>query len=190
MATPRIRNRFSGQGDAIKDPGVQKWINVFGDVQIIKNMDRLKTSMQRKAARKAIAKGLQPIAQMAKMLAAEKTGLLKKSIKTKVTKMVSGKVFVDPKVFAVKSELTGGEFKEVKVKGGAAKFGNQKIQNKIKKIHGSDSTIKRPSKYAHLVEFGTSKMAAKPFMRPAMQIGRTRALNAIAAEIKKELGLT
>ena len=43
--------------------------------------------------------------------------------------------------------------------------------------------------YGRFVEFGTSKMAAKPFLRPAYDAARARALQAVqermAAEVKK-----
>lgn len=43
--------------------------------------------------------------------------------------------------------------------------------------------------YGRFVEFGTSKMAAKPFLRPAYDVARAKALKAVqermAAEVKK-----
>lgn len=98
MATPRTRNRFAGQGDRITDSGVQKWINIFGDVQVIEGLGRLSTAVERSMLRKAIAKGLKPIMRIAKRNVPVESGLLRKSIKSAVTKMVSGKVYVDPKV--------------------------------------------------------------------------------------------
>jgi HK97 gp10 family phage protein len=184
MAT---RNRFSGQGDFIRDSGSQKWINVFGDVQVIQNMQRLKTKIERKILKKAIANALKPVAKIAKQKAAKKSGLLKASIKSAVTKMGSGKVFVDPKVFAIKSKETGGELKRVIVKGGAAKQGNQKIQRKILAIHGDGAKIRKPANYAHLLEFGTKRMKAHPFMRPALAEGRNSAIGEIAKEVEKAL---
>ena len=45
--------------------------------------------------------------------------------------------------------------------------------------------------YGRFVEFGTSKMAAKPFLRPAYDAARARALQAVqermAAEVKKAI---
>lgn len=45
--------------------------------------------------------------------------------------------------------------------------------------------------YGRFVEFGTSKMAAKPFLRPAYDAARARALKAVqermAAEVKKAI---
>lgn len=98
MASPGTRNRFAGQGDSIKDSGVQKWVNIFGDVQIIQNLERLRTSGQRNILRKAIKAGLKPIAALAKRKVHRRQGLLRKAIKFAVTKMVSGKVYVDPAV--------------------------------------------------------------------------------------------
>jgi len=107
MATPRTRNRFAGQGDRISDSGTQKWLNIFGDVQIINNLENLKTSMQRKVLRKAILKGVRKIAKVARRKVKDNsydTGLLYSSIKSTVTKMVSGKVYVDPKVVGPNGE--------------------------------------------------------------------------------------
>jgi HK97 gp10 family phage protein len=98
MATPRTRNRFAGQGDQIKDSGVDKWINIFGDVQVIENLGRLNTAVERRMLKKAIGKGLKAIVRIAKQNVPVDSGLLKKSIKSAVTKMISGKVYIDPKV--------------------------------------------------------------------------------------------
>lgn len=149
MKTPRMRTKWSGGGDRIADSGVNKWVNIFGDVQVIKNLDRLKTSIQRKALKKAIAKGLVPIRNIARQNAPVDEGLLKKSIKAKVTRMISGKVYVDPKIVNEKGD--------------------------------------KPAKYAHLVEMGTKNMNARPFMRPAVDIGKGQAMAIIQSTLKEEL---
>ena len=41
--------------------------------------------------------------------------------------------------------------------------------------------------YWWLVEFGTSKMAARPFMRPAFETKKTQALEAFTIEMRKQL---
>ncbi|MNY41310.1 hypothetical protein D3C86_1761160 [compost metagenome] len=41
--------------------------------------------------------------------------------------------------------------------------------------------------YAHFVEYGTSKMAAKPFMRPAYDQNKEKAVQAIKDRISKRL---
>lgn len=179
-----MANRFAGKGDYLRDTGSQKWINVFGDVQVIRNIERLRTAMQRKILRKAIAKGLKPIADQAKRNAPEKIGLLKRSIKSKVTRMVSGKIYVDPKVIGVKSTSTGGRWAKVSIK---AEKGADKGYRAVRKAivsQNPDANIKKPANYAHLVEFGTRHAQAHPFMRPAMEAGRKSALSEIEKEAK------
>lgn len=174
-------------GDFIRDSAVQKWITVFGDVQIIKGLDRLENKMQRKLARRAIYSGLQPIARLAKKLAREETGLLKKSIATKVTRMVSGKVFIDPKVFAMKSDATEGAFKQVKIAGPARGMGIKAISAKLFDASSGTAKFKKPAHYAHLLEFGTRYFPPKPFMRPAMAMGRSAAIAKIRDSIRAAL---
>ena len=45
----------------------------------------------------------------------------------------------------------------------------------------------RPANYAHLVEDGTSRTAAKPFLRPAFESSGETAMSAMAAGISKGL---
>ena len=46
-----------------------------------------------------------------------------------------------------------------------------------------------PAFRAHFVEFGTSKMPAQPFMRPAFEQSKSTIENIMASEIRKGLGL-
>lgn len=186
-----MRNRFSGRGDVIRDSGVDKWINLFGDVQVIRNIGRLKTAGQRKIMRAAIAKGLKPIVKLAKAAAPKDTGLLRLSIRSKVTKMVSGKVYVDPKVFAVKAESTGNKWARVKIKAEKGADKGYRAVRAAVMAQNPDAKIRKPANYAHLVEFGTKHAQAKPFMRPAMAAGRASALkeieNSARAGLAKEV---
>lgn len=45
-----------------------------------------------------------------------------------------------------------------------------------------------PTKYAHLVEFGTSTSAAHPFLRPALEEGKREAFDAVTAEAQRQFG--
>lgn len=188
MASPRIRNRFAGQGDRIVDSKAQKWINVFGDVQIIKNLEVLKTKGQRQILRKAIGKGVKLVASIARAKAPEDSGLLKQSIKSTVTKMVSGKVYVDPKVYAAKGSKTDGEYKIVKLKGKKKGLTKEDIRGQITAAVGDDAKYQRPAKYAHIVEFGGPKHPKPhPFMRPALDESRSVVLGIIERTAKDEL---
>jgi len=44
-----------------------------------------------------------------------------------------------------------------------------------------------PARYAHLVEFGTAHSAAQPFMTPAWEANKNKALDMVADELRKEI---
>ena len=45
-----------------------------------------------------------------------------------------------------------------------------------------------PSNYAHLIEFGTQRMAARPFLRPALDANKGRMLNIVSAKVRSGIG--
>lgn len=192
-------------GDFIRDSGVQKWINVFGDVQLIEGLTRLQNKLQRKVVKDAIRRGLVPIRAKARRNAPRgDSGLLKKAIKSQVTRMLSGKVFVDPSVVAVDGKVVKFRTKNLTKKEAA----RQRFEY-LNKERAAGKRIIRPAKYAHLVEFGTrygakgqmttnngpkkirrrahAATAAHPFMRPALEASRTEVLNIMRQEIQKAL---
>ena len=192
-------------GDFIRDSGVQKWINVFGDVQLIEGLTRLQNKLQRKVVKDAIRRGLVPIRAKARRNAPRgDSGLLKKAIKSQVTRMLSGKVFVDPGVVAVDGKVVKFRTKNLTKKEAA----RQRFEY-LNKERAAGKRIIRPAKYAHLVEFGTrygakgqmttnngpkkirkrahAATAAHPFMRPALEASRNEVLNIMRQEIQKAL---
>ncbi len=192
-------------GDFIRDSGVQKWINVFGDVQLIEGLTRLQNKLQRKVVKDAIRRGLVPIRAKARRNAPRgDSGLLKKAIKSKVTRMLSGKVFVDPGVVSVDGKVVKFRTKNLTKKEAA----RQRFEY-LNKERAAGKRIIRPAKYAHLVEFGTrygakgqvttnngpkkirrrahAATAAHPFMRPALEASRNEVLNIMRQEIQKAL---
>ena len=46
-----------------------------------------------------------------------------------------------------------------------------------------------PAFRAHFLEFGTSKMSAQPFMRPAFEVSKSKIEQIMAEEIRKGLGI-
>ena len=192
-------------GDFIRDSGVQKWINVFGDVQLIDGLTRLQNKLQRKVVKDAIRRGLVPIRAKARRNAPRgDSGLLKKAIKSKVTRMLSGKVFVDPGVVSV-----DGKVVKFRTKNLTKKEATRQRFEYLNKERAAGKRIIRPAKYAHLVEFGTrygakgqvttnngpkkirkrahAATAAHPFMRPALEASRNEVLNIMRQEIQKAL---
>lgn len=74
-------------------------------MQLIEGLQNIRSKVARKVLRSAILKGCKEIARVAISKApVGETGLLHTSIKAIVTKMVSGKVYTDPKVVGPNGE--------------------------------------------------------------------------------------
>ena len=105
-------------------------------------------------------------------------GLLKKSIDRKSKKLRDGAyVVVGPArkrgVDTGRNQMYGTDLKRLGKKG-------LRLQN---------PNIKLPTRYAHFIEWGTSKMAPKPFMRPAWDTaGGDVALNSFMSKFAARLG--
>src|SRR5690606_16292460 len=78
----------------------------------------------------------------------------------------------------------GGPMMRVGVLGGAKNYRNK---SGTYHVGGSKNNPGGDTWYWRLLEFGTSNMAAQPFMRPAAREAAVPALNAIAAAMEKEV---
>lgn len=123
-----------------------------------------KQSTRNRMLRPAVREAVGVIRKMAKDNVIEETGLLKQSIGTKI------KTYKDV-VFGVVGPRTG--FKE----------GVFRVLEDGRKV----AVISDPVRYAHLVEFGTSKQKAYPFMRPAYDLGEAEALRKMQSRVTLEL---
>jgi HK97 gp10 family phage protein len=121
-------------------------------------LDKLPTAVQEKVVAKATRAGAKIVAEEAKRIVHVQTGTLKLSIgvakaKKKDTPEFTVKYYVVPKT---------------------------KIKKKIKAtVDGKESKIAVGSTayYGAFVEFGTSKMSARPFLRPAIENTKTEVLD-------------
>ncbi|MDD5406010.1 MAG: HK97 gp10 family phage protein [Sulfurovaceae bacterium] len=129
----------------------------FANVQ--KALSKLPTHLQDRVVVGATRAAAQVVADEAKQNVPVDTGLLKKSIGVAQAKKSDTKLG-HVKFYAVaKSKIRGTSQIDV---------GGQKGKLKYK-IHAW---------YAHMVEFGTSKMAAIPFMRPAFENSGEKSVSA------------
>lgn len=118
-----------------------KGYQIQGEKALMRRIDRLSTQGKRnRIARPALREASGEIRKKAKANVVRKTGLLRKSIKNVVRTARRGGVY------AIVGPAVG--FKQEVVRDGAR-------------------VTSDPAKYAHLVEYGTSHSAAKPFLRPA-----------------------
>lgn len=168
---------------------------VTGDAELDAALKRLDNSARRKLVKRAIARGLKPVAAETIAKAPRRTGLLAKAIRIKVTNQLNGKVFVDPSVFSVSGTVVKFKFE----RGVTAADKRQRIKNWLQSQRDAGRRVQRPARYAAVVEFGRragisertrrkiSASPARPFMRPAMDAARERVLSEIADEIRKNL---
>lgn len=119
-----------------------------------------RTAKRRAVTLKAVKAGAKLVQQRAKPAAARRSGALRQSIGIKAQKGSRGKTLA------------------LAVIGARAKVEKQYRGKKVK-----------PSKYAHLVEKGTKRSAAKPFLKPALDTQKDRIsraiLDTLAAEIAR-----
>lgn len=123
-----------------------------------------------RASRRGVTKAAREVRKDARQRTPVRTGLLKRSLDVKVKTYPSGVVV------GVVGPATG--FKTDKATG---KKVRTKLGEKIKE------TGINPVKYAHLVELGTKRSKARPFLRPALDANREKATAILAAEYMAEL---
>lgn len=69
------------------------------------------------------------------------------------------------------------------------KYANTAANRRARRV-GKKYQIEGPAFYGRFLEFGTSKMSARPFMRPAFGPNVDRALNAFKARLAKAVELS
>lgn len=161
---------------------MDKAIKLLGDKNIVANLNMLQKSVRTRIMRKALVNSLAPVKAKAKSRVAKKSGLLQKSIKVKATKNGNAKVFVDPAVWTAKK---GNDVRSVRF------IGSKREKSRLRSAFTSWAKdngyeIIKPSKYAHLVEFGTRRAKAKPFLRNSMDESRSEVLGILQKEVVSE----
>jgi HK97 gp10 family phage protein len=137
---------------------MQKGIKITGLNELRVALEKLPKEMQRTTETTALREGMKPVLKTARSLApkgkGDHSGLLKKSIGMNVRKS--------------RGQVTA----RVGPRSGFKKSLGTKIARvtKGKRVAGQPyEAFKDPVKYAHLVEMGTSRQPARPFIRPAVE---------------------
>ena len=130
-------------------------LNFRGDKALSKALDELAGSINRRVIKGATGKAMKPVVKSAKEILRpfDRTGQLRKSIGMKQKKYPSGVMW------------TGvGPRKGFKIQ--TEEFGPV-----------------NPVNYAHLIEFGTVRADARPFLRPAYDKNRTKVRGILNTEL-------
>lgn len=148
----------------------------IGDISpLLRALEGVKEGMQRRWLRKGVTKGVRELAKEMKATAPVLKNrknryalarLLRKSIGQKVVTYKSGVV-----------AGIAGPRRGYKVQIGTVKKGK----------HAGTPIYADPVSYAHLVELGTKKSSAQPFMRRALESRRAVILGIIADTVRQEM---
>jgi HK97 gp10 family phage protein len=154
---------------------------VTGLQGVLKNLAGLKNAAQRRVLRKAMDKASQPMTKTAKALAPVESRLYKKSIGRKVKTYPSGVVVV------LIGARTGFKTK-VRIKGNRVYriIRGRRVRIRTPKPEMLEM-LRNPTKYSHLIEFGTSKSAAVPHLRPAFQQHRAQFVQDATRVVMEEI---
>lgn len=142
-------------------------LQIHGTAALIKTLNGLPDRLKKSGEKAALRAGGAPIRKAAKTNAkkSKDTGLLMRSIGLNV-KTVQG-------------------FTSVRI--GPRKGFRQAVERTDKVTGKKRVEMADPSNYSHLVEYGTSHSAAKPFIRPAVDSAKGEVLSAMATGLSKHL---
>ena len=134
-------------------------MKIHGANAIAKALDKLPDELKKGGERRVLAAGAKPIVKAARGKVRKDSGNLKKSLGSKV-KMIKG----------VRTARVG------------ARTGFGKMVERDGRM-----VYSKPTNYAHLVEYGTSRTAAKPFIRPAVDNTKNEVVQAMSEGLSKHL---
>ncbi|MDQ0349396.1 HK97-gp10 family putative phage morphogenesis protein [Ancylobacter vacuolatus] len=153
-------------------------VKISGLREALKGLDQLKKSTQVGVLNRVLKKAAKPVEVAAKRDAPVDSGALKESIGTVIVRRNAGKS-------AFAAAMRGGESRQDAA--AAARKANSAAAGR-----GASATVRvrATAPHAHLVEFGTVKMGAEPFLGPALRAERDDITKSIAADIEAEVAKT
>jgi HK97 gp10 family phage protein len=144
-------------------------VQVRGLNVLLEQLNALQLELAAKALAKAGRAAFKPVLDAAKAMAPRDTGALADSLVLKVEKPKG-----DDGVFRVGIKIGKGKgAKQAKL--AAAAFGE-----------GQSKSLP-PARRWHFIELGTSKLAAHPFLRPALDQNANRVVELLKVELRKSI---
>lgn len=152
-------------------------ITVNGLDQLHARMRSISEGMRKKAARAAMRKGANVVRDAAKAAArAIDRPETPNKIHENIAVQFNGRLL----------RRSGDIGFRVGVRGGARQYANTK-ENRRKSRVGETYKVEGSTWYWRLIEFGTSRFAARPFMRPALENNAGKVLQAVVSEMNKQI---
>lgn len=139
-------------------------VKITGMDSVRRNLRSLPKELMKSAETAVLRAGATPILKASKSMVPKDSGLLKKSLGLRV------------------ATLKGQKSARVGPRTGMKQTVSRKLPN-----GKTIQVLADPNKYSHLVEYGTSHSAAKPFIRPAIDQSEGQVIDAMAAGLDKHL---
>lgn len=143
-------------------------IKVKGMAELLEQLTQLEATLAAKALAKAARKAFAPVLAAAKAMCPKDSGALADSLAIKVEKPSSGDAVVK-----VGIRIGAGHGAQQRI--AAAAFGE------------AQSLELPPARRWHFVELGTSRSAAHPFLRPALDSEAGTVVGLLKEELRKEI---
>lgn len=154
--------------------------------KVLRNLRELPVRAKKNALVRSVRKGANVVRNKARGNAAK--------VDDKLTPEVISKNIVTQ--YASKtSRATGDTVFRVGVMGGAKQYGNTRLNRRRQRVGKTYETTGGKGNpggdtwYWRFLEFGTSKMAAKPILRPAAEEGATEAFEVVAQDLERQIAL-
>lgn len=146
-------------------------VKIEGLDEVIQKLKSLGPDLQRKALRTGVRKGANLVKKAAVQKAPKDTGSMAKNIAVQFASRTSKEV----KGVAFRVGVRGG----AQASGAKVKYARSRKGKRASRAAGSSTW------YWRLVEFGTEKMKARPFMRPALSRNTDQIISTVAEDIDK-----
>lgn len=158
-------------------------VTVSGLIELDKALGELPKATARNVLVRTLNKAAQPIVDEAKRLVPVQTGALRDSIT--VSSRVKNKTGNAEYAAAMRAGLGQQAARQALIAARRANKGQGSFaQTFVGPARGGKWGVIR---YAHMVEFGSSKMSPQPYMRPAWDGTKDQALNLIKGELANEI---
>lgn len=142
---------------------------ITGLEPVLARLKELGPGLQRRALRTGVRKGANIVRKSAQDAAPKRSGAMAKNIRVQFASRTARR--------------EGGVAFRIGVRGGAQQPGSETRYARSKKGRAGGAAAGGSTWYWRLVEFGTSKMAAQPFMRPALQKNISKIIDTVARDV-------
>ncbi len=146
-------------------------VKIEGLEQLKKALNQLPVEIQQRSLRSAVSAGAKVVVDAAIAKAPTDTGSLKKAIYRYRSRSQSG---------------TGRETYYVGVRKGKKAYADTARNRRLNRV-GKKYTVQGEAYYWRFLEFGTAKMQARPFLRPAFEGSRTKILDVMKQRLGKSI---